>query len=495
MLRQVASASLALWLLSASAQPPGAQGEPCVPVWVDAAGRPTPDARDALALLRGAAADGLDPLDYDAPSLVADAARLGGVDAPRPVDRAAFDSRLSANTLTYLHDLHFGRIDPSAVGFRIPARSADDLAERLRAAVAGHRVPALAAELTPSLTVYRELRGALARYRALSADPALRSFTLPAMTIHPGEHCAELPALRHYLAALGDLPPGAAEPAEALLYGGAVVDAVRHFQARHGLVEDGVLGQTTRAALSVPLSWRTRQIELSLERLRWLPELGRQRILAVNIPMFRVWGMEGEPSARTASFSSQVIVGRALNTRTPVLIEQMDYVMFRPYWNVPPSILRNEILPAMRRDPDYLRRHNMEAVPSGNGFRVRQRPGPTNSLGLVKFVFPNDDNVYMHGTPAPELFNRPRRDLSHGCIRVADPVGLAVWVLADQPEWTRERILAAMDGPPSTQVALPRPIPVILFYLTAVVTPADGALHFAEDIYGHDARLDRYWRQ
>jgi murein L,D-transpeptidase YcbB/YkuD len=187
----------------------------------------------------------------------------------------------------------------------------------------------------------------------------------------------------------------------------------------------------------------------------------------------------------------------------------MEYVIFRPYWNIPGSILHGEILPALRRSPNYLPRHEMEIVAgeSDSGrvvpataeniaglragtLRLRQRPGPQNSLGLVKFVFPNDANVYMHGTPAPELFARARRDFSHGCIRVSDPVGLAEWVLSDDPAWPRERIVAAMNGASSMRVDLGRPIPVILFYTTAM--PIDGAMHFAEDIYGHDTRLDRY---
>jgi murein L,D-transpeptidase YcbB/YkuD len=253
---------------------------------------------------------------------------------------------------------------------------------------------------------------------------------------------------------------------------------------------------------------RTRQIELSLERLRWLPRFPPQRILAVNIPMFRVWGM-GDPAA--PRFSTDVIVGRAFRTATPLLVEQMEYVIFRPYWNIPTSILRGEILPALQRAPDYLRRHDMEIVAGESDaaravlltaesidrlrrgeLRLRQRPGPQNSLGLVKFVFPNDANVYLHGTPAQELFARARRDFSHGCIRVADPVGLAEWILAAEPEWTRDRILAAMDGAGSMRVDLSRPVPVILFYLTAM--PIDGVMQFADDIYGHDARLDRYLR-
>jgi murein L,D-transpeptidase YcbB/YkuD len=462
-------------------------------LWVDDTGRPTGDAQAAIALLTDAPLEGLDPLDYDTVALRASAVRLRAGDASAR-DIARFDVGLSVDTLRYLRHLHAGRVEPSVMGYRLPPRAPEDLVERLRAGIAAHRIPAAAAELAPSMALYRQLRGALAGYRRVAADPALQSFTPPRATVHPGDRCEELPALSRYLAAVGDLTSGAPR-ADALVYDATLVDAVRRFQGRHGLEQDGVLGKSTRAALGVPLSWRVRQIELSLERLRWLPDLGPERFLAVNIPMFRVWGLEGEPAARMPSFSTEVIVGRALNTRTPVLLETMEYVIFRPYWNVPQSILRNEILPALRRDPDYLHRHDMEMVSARGEVRVRQRPGPGNSLGLVKFVFPNDNNVYLHGTPAPALFSRARRDFSHGCIRVADPVGLAAWVLAGEPGWSRDRILAAMHASATTRVDLAHSIRVVLFYLTAVVMPDDGAVHFAEDIYGHDARLHQALEQ
>ena len=230
----------------------------------------------------------------------------------------------------------------------------------------------------------------------------------------------------------------------------------------------------------------------------------------MNIPMFRLWVWDSSPQNGAPSFGMDVIVGRGLNRQTPIFVEEMEYLIFRPYWNVPSSILRGEILPALRREPDYLQRHDMEIV-SGAGddaravplteeslaqlqqgrLRVRQRPGPKNSLGLVKFIFPNDVNVYLHDTPAVDLFSRSRRDFSHGCVRVQDPVALAEWALKGQDEWDRDRILAAMNARRPQQVNLKRPIQVILFYITAVVMPDDGSIHFAEDIYGHDTKLDR----
>ena len=479
------------------------------PLWVDASGRPSRDARDALALLKGAADEGLDPVDYSAAPLERLAATLEA--GPTPPDVAAFDTGLSVSTLRYLRHLHAGRVDPRTIGFRMTAPADDhQFTTLLSEAIARHQITETAAKVAPPFALYRRLRGMLARYRSLAADPTLVPLPPPGATVRPGEPYAALRALHRWLVALGDLPADTPAPSEPSTYGGALVEGVKAFQVRHGLEADGVLGKDTQAALHVPLSWRVRQIELALERLRWLPHLGDKRFVAVNIPMFRLWAWDSIPPDGTPSFQTGAIVGRALNTQTPVFVEEMRYVIFRPYWNVPPSILRHEILPALERDPDYLQRHDMEIV-SGPGddarpvpvtaesiaglrqgkLRVRQRPGPKNALGLVKFVFPNDYNIYLHGTPAPELFKRARRDFSHGCVRVEDPVALAEWVLKEQPEWTRERILAAMNGNQPRRVDLTRPIQVILYYITAVVMPEDGTIHFAEDIYGHDTKLDQ----
>jgi murein L,D-transpeptidase YcbB/YkuD len=479
------------------------------PRWVDASGHPTRDARDALALLDTAAAEGLDPADYRAPALDAVAAALDGAPTPRVPEIAAFDASLSLNTLRYLQQLHRGRIDPRRIGFRMTAPAdADDFVALLRSALGGHRLNDAAAQLAPPLVLYRALRGMLARYRSLASDPTLENPPPTATSVRPGQPYAGLGALHRWLVALGDLPADA--PAELSGYDGTIVEGVKRFQMRHGLDPDGVLGKTTQAALRVPLAWRVRQIELALERLRWLPHLGTTRFLAVNIPMFRLWGWNSIPADGAPSFSTGVIVGRALNTQTPVFVEEMRYLIFRPYWNIPPSIMGHETLPALARDPDYLQRQDMEIV-AGPGddarpvaltpetlaqlrqgrLRVRQRPGPKNSLGLVKFVFPNDDNVYLHGTPAPQLFSRSRRDFSHGCVRVEDPAALAAWALEGQDDWDRDRILAAMNATHSRRVNLARPIQVILFYVTAAVMPEDGTIRFAEDIYRHDARLDQ----
>lgn len=480
------------------------------PLWVEASGRPSRDARHALALLNGAAGEGLDPDDYSAAMLERLATALE-VTHPPAWDVAAFDVGLSVNTLRYLRELHEGRVDPHVLGLRMTAPPGHhDFAAILSDALARHRVNEAAAELSPPLAIYGGLRRMLARYRVLAADPAVGALPLPGKALHPGEPYAGLGALQHRLVVLGDLPVDAPVPDEASLYQGVVVEGVKRFQIRHGLQADGVLGAGTQAALNVPLCQRVRQIELALERLRWLPHFGEERFLLVNIPMFHVWGWDEIPPNGAPSFGTGVIVGRALSTQTPVLIEQMRYIIFRPYWNVPSSIVRHEILPALERDPDYLERHDMEIV-AGSGdnagqvavtagsvarlrqgaLRVRQRPGPNNSLGLIKFVFPNDADVYMHGTPSPKLFSRPRRDFSHGCIRVEDPVALAEWVLKGDPAWTRDRILAAMNASQPWRVNLTRPIQVMLFYMTALVMPEDGTIRFADDIYRHDAKLER----
>jgi murein L,D-transpeptidase YcbB/YkuD len=473
------------------------------PAWTDASGRPTTLATRARLLLDASAAEGLNPLDYET-------ARPGS-------STAEVDVTLTAALVRYYRHIHLGRIDPRSLGLQltVPAEG-HDFAAMLRAAQASGRLAETAADLEPRLAQYQALKRALAHYRRLAIRaPAARPLTLPTPAVRPNDSFADSAHLRELLTLLGDLPAGGPVPqppaTEPPRYAGAIVDGVRRFQTRHGLEADGVIGRATREAMTVPLEWRVRQIEMALERLRWLPDLSSGRLLAVNIPMFRLWAFDSVPADGPAALEMAVIVGRAFNTRTPVFADRMEHVIFRPYWNIPRSIVRNEILPAARRDPGYLARQDMQvvrgesdnspvvgtgsealALAASGAARIRQRPGPRNALGLVKFIFPNDNNVYMHATPAPLLFQRARRDLSHGCIRLENPAGLAEWVLSGMSGWTRERIDAAMNnGPDSQRVDLPDPIQVVIFYTTAAVIPGTEEVHFADDLYGQDAPLDR----
>jgi len=477
---------------------------PAVPVWLDSTARPSADAGDAIERLEHADRDGLDPAEYRGAAMAVAARDLPPGDAAAA---AQFEFDLSLAVLRYLHDLHAGRVDPRAVGFRIDRPADVDLAGVLRDAVASHALAAAVADLSPHVNQYSSLLGALARYRALAQEPSANArLPLPDL-VRPGDPLRAAAALYARLVALGDLPADVPTPA-GRTYAPVLVEGVVHFQIRHGLTPDGVIGPRTREALSVPLAWRVRQIEMALERLRWLPPLGNGPVIALNIPMFHLWGWDRVPSD-APTLSLNAIVGEAFTTETPVFVNDMRYIVFRPYWNVPPSILRREMLPAIARDARVLEREHLEIV-RGDGdattvvpttpaslrdlsqgtLRLRQRPGPDNALGLIKFVFPNDANVYMHGTPTPELFARSRRDFSHGCIRVEDPIALAAWALRGRDDWTPDAIAAATAGADDVRVDLALPIRVVIFYTTAAVIPEDGTVHFADDIYRLDAALD-----
>lgn len=468
-----------LWRLAALL--PGLAGAASAPRWLDETGRPRAVAREALALLAAAPEDGLDSRDYDA----------AGLAARRP--DAAWAAALEVALRRYLLHLHGGRVTPRDLGFAVVAAPLDtaELSRRLDAALEAGALAPLVDALRPPIAQYRLLRAALARYRTLAAGPALEA--LPATVgVRPGADYPGAAALRARLLAFGDLPAEAAGDAAAPLYATPLVEAVRRFQARHGLEADGVLGRATLAALGVAPAARLRQIELAMERLRWLPPRGDRPLVAVNIPMYRLWAWDAGQDDAHPALTMGVIVGRALRHRTPVFVGQLREVVFRPSWYVPRSIVRDEILPALARDPSYLARHDMELrqVPGEALPRVRQRPGPDNALGLVKFIFPNEADVYLHGTPAPQLFAQARRDFSHGCVRVEDPVALARWVLRGLPGWDRAAVVAAMEGGATRVVDLPEPVPVLLYYLSALVDPQDGSLRFAADVYGHDRVLE-----
>ena len=483
----------------------------CDLVWIDAAGRPTSAACDALVLLDNAVIDGLDPDDYGVTELRLRSDAIAAATA-LTVEAARFDADLTAAMLRFLRDLHAGRADAKAFGVPDPGEANDpDYAALLRrAAVTGRLLPMVDA-LTPAGSQYAAIRRELARYRELAFQRDWSAALSGLTRLVPGES-GELGALRAWLIATGDLSP--ASPDTRAAYSGAIVDAVRRFQTRHGLPADGIIGAATMNALRAPVATRIRQLELALERLRWLRALEPGRLVVVNIPMFRLWAWDQPDAGTPPDLTMNVAVGRAFANETPVFIETMTHVVLGPYWNVPRSIAINEILPLVMRDRGYLARSHMEMV-EGEGddgrvvpptpanlarlragtVRLRQRPGPDNAMGSIKFVFPNDHLVFMHGTPAPGIFAEPRRDVSHGCIRVENPVALAAWALRGLDEWSADTIARTAPAVVSRQVDLLLPAQVLIFYATAAVLPDDGLLHFSQDIYGHDQELDRALRR
>jgi len=455
-------------------------------------------------------------------------ARVAAVSTPvaSPVDRATVDLAVSVATVRILKAARLGRVDPRTMkwGYDVAAKGLD-LDGALAEVRGGRRLADVLDSLEPPFAHYSRSHKQLEAYRSLlkaGEPPVVPSLPAGQRKVTPGQSWPGVVPLAARLRAVGDLPmesvhvepgslPSASSAVRAGLYAGALVDAVKHFQLRHGLEPDGVIGEGTIRTLNVPVAKRVRQLELAMERERWLPDLAGHPNVFVNIALFRLWG---DPASRGAEpLRMNVVVGKSLNHQTPIFVEQMEYVIFRPYWNPPLSIIRNEILPHARKDPGYLDKEDMEIVADGSDDAValpateenlaavaagtltlRQRPGPKNSLGLAKFIFPNDENVYMHGTPASQLFSRVRRDFSHGCIRLEDPARFAEWVLRDQPEWDRAHIDKAMQGDRPTHVTLKNRLTVVLFYNTAHVN-SEGLAYFVDDIYGHDAALDSALRR
>lgn len=495
-------------------------------------GRPTPQAHEAVELLLGAASHGLEPEDYGASALQQHLARAAQADPLGAQAIAPLDQALTQGMERYLSDLYRGRVDPRRIheNYSVAWPRDFDAAAALQGALSAGRLSASARELWPRLPIYERFREALARYRALGEHPAWKE-PLPPLPgskpghvgkLEPGMPWSGTALLAQRLAALGDLPdqqPAATAPAETTTppapppppapaptyYESPLVNAVQAFQQRHGIAADGVIGRGTWAALQVTPAQRARQIELTLERMRWTPLMQGSRMVVVNIPEFVLRAYEVIEGQIVVREEMKVIVGKVLDTRTPLFDEDMRYIEFAPYWNVPPSIARDETVPRLRRDPGYWGREGFEFV-WGSGevqttlsaagldatlagrARIRQRPGPKNALGDIKFVFPNSSNIYLHHTPSVGLFERERRDFSHGCIRVEKPVELAKFVLKDMPEWTEARILEAMGKEESFTLKLAEPVPVLITYGTTLVR--DGRIFFFDDIYGHDRLLD-----
>jgi len=469
---------------------------------------PSAQAQQVIAILKNADQEGLFAEDYDGSRWGDRVAKLKPT-APQPseADAVRFDAALTVCVMRYVSDLHIGKVNPKhfGFGFDIEAKKYDLPGFLKKDVVDASDVAGILAQVEPPYPGYRRTIKALQTYLELAKE--YDGEPLPAVkgTIAPGDSYPGVPRLIRFLRLVGDLPADANVPEDETIYQGPLVDAVKSFQSRHGRDPDGRIGAQTLADLNVPLKQRVRQMQLTLERWRWMPDAYQKAPIVVNIPEFRLRAYDEKFKI---ALTMNVVVGKAYDHSTPVFEEKMAYVVFRPYWNVPYSIAKAEYLSRVARDPDYLAKKGFEVVNSrqevvtsgtvtsdvleqlraGKLF-LRQAPGPKNSLGLVKFIFPNDYSVYMHDTPAQEFFSKSRRDFSHGCIRLGKPADLAVWVLRDNPGWDMDRVRAAMNGGATQQVNLAHRIPVLIVYGTVIVTE-DGTVHFYDDIYGHDASLE-----
>jgi murein L,D-transpeptidase YcbB/YkuD len=330
---------------------------------------------------------------------------------------------------------------------------------------------------------YQLLKAAIRRNGVLANGP-WPVVALPAdlHKIEAGDTAEVIGSIRHRLHLLGDLDTDGVWP----VYDSTMVRAVERFQMRHGLDPDGIIGPNFLRAMNVPLAERLRTMLINMERLRWMPEEQPPDVLVVNIPEFRLHVYERGREV----MSMGVVVGKSA-TGTVIFADTLSQIVFSPTWSVPASITRNEILPKMRKDPDYLRKNDMEIV-GGTASQplIRQRPGPGNALGRVKFLFPNSYSIYMHDTPSQGAFALEKRAFSHGCIRLSRPEELADYLLRDDPNWTVKRIHEAMYGGRTITVRLKHRLPVRIVYFTAWVD-AEGRLNFRDDVYGHDERLAR----
>ncbi|HRD66818.1 MAG TPA: L,D-transpeptidase family protein [Candidatus Competibacter sp.] len=468
--------------------------------WLDSSGRPQPAADDLLKALGEAEREGLRSADYDRGHLRKLLTSLQqGDDAMDASQPAEADLLLTSTFLTYASHLLSGRLPPRKVDpdWAIKPRSRD-LAEVLREALADGGIAKSLHELAPKGKGYVQLREVLQKYRKVEQEGGWPTI---GVSLKPGAQGAQVRSLRLRLQAGGDLAEG--DAGKNPIYDKAVADAVRRFQKRHGLSETGTVSGSTLAALNVPVSQRIRQVELNMERWRWLPDEFGSRYILVNIPSFKMNVVENGKRVMEA----KVVVGRQ-ERQTPTFTAKMAYLVMSPKWYVPRSIAVKDKLPQLKRNPYALARQNIRiynnagqqinpgavnwsAVGAGNfNYQLRQDAGPRNALGGIKFMFPNPYNVYLHDTPSRGLFSQDQRTFSSGCIRISNPVELAEYLLKHDPKWSRDAIKNAAASGKQRVVNLPQQVPVFLLYWTAWVDE-EGLAHFRSDIYSRDKSMAR----
>jgi murein L,D-transpeptidase YcbB/YkuD len=475
-------------------------------VWVQNGGV-RPQGQVVIELLENAEVKGLDPEDYDGSRWRSRLLKLR--QKPSEQDLVLFDTALTVSAMRYIRAIHCGRVNPKEFKFQLDMGGEQlPLADFIQTQVVNAADPAaIIQNLEPPFLGYRKLLALLPVYEGYAKQADQPKLPTVTKTVHPGQPYAGVVPLGRFLQIIGDIPSTVQLDPNATIYDGVLAAGVKHYQDRHGENPTGNLDPRTINELNTPPWVRIRQIKLTLERWRWLPHSFPQPPVVVNLPEYRVRAMNPDG---TVAFYKNVIIGKAYGHKSPIFEKEIQYVVFRPYWDVTPSIQRNEIVPHILKDPNYIARNNFEVVtPKGEvvtdnqvspevleGIKslhlmVRQKPGDTNSLGLVKIIFPNPENVYLHGTDAPGLFSQDVRDFSHGCIRVQNPEDLVAWVLRNNPGWDLQRVKATMNGEKNNlQVNLATRIPVLIVYGSATVNE-ENQIRFFDDIYGYDADLDK----
>lgn len=370
-----------------------------------------------------------------------------------------------------------GTVDPKELKWYIPQKKVNSVT-LLDSLVArnGEKLD----EWEPVNQQYRQMRKELMRYYRLEKSGGWDEIKGDKTVYKEGDSARTIPAMKERLRLSGDYT----EQDGTAIFTTELKRAVQKAQKRFGLKQDGVVGPATLRELNEPVQNRIKQMLVNMERMRWMPAHSGGKRLVANIPEYKLYVYEGNKEV----FTMPIVVGKAAH-KTVVFNDQLKHVVFSPYWNVPASIVRNEILPAMERNPNYLAQNNMEQTGTRGGLPViRQKPGGNNSLGRVKFLFPNSYAIYFHDTPAKSLFDRNKRAFSHGCIRLEQPKRLAEYLLQDLRGWDERRISSAMYAETEKWVNVPEPVPVTITYLTSWVDN-EGQVHFREDIYGHDKAL------
>ena len=387
-------------------------------------------------------------------------------------NRFAFEMNMSASFLRYARRAYQGNIplQEKDLAWFIPRKRLNVVALLDSFTKASNGITT-----EPVNQQYQKLKSFSLRYHELEKKGGFPIIQIEKKGYRLGDSSANVSAIKRRLSSTGDY----LQNDTSANFTNELKEAVMRFQQRFGLKEDGIAGGETLRLMNEPISKRIEQILVNMERMRWVPAQPEGDFILVNIPQYRLTVYEnGKPS-----FGMNIVVGTSQN-KTVIFTGNIKYVVFSPYWNVPPGILKNEVLPAIKRNPSYLARHHMEMYNGG----VRQKPGPWNALGKVKFLFPNQYNIYLHDTPSKSLFEETKRSFSHGCIRVADPPKLAEWVLRNDKSWTKERMQKAMNAGKEQFVTVKETIRVYIAYFTAWVDDK-GQLNFREDVYGHDKKM------